>query len=136
MRTVFDIKRLIRRRFDDKEVQRDMKPLPYKIVNKEGKPYVEVKLKDGETKVFSPEEISVMILTKMKETAEAFLGCSMMLTTKDAGVIVGLNVVRIINEPAAAAMAYGLYKKTEKRTSLFLMVVRPHYASNSLVDLA
>ncbi|KAI3907009.1 hypothetical protein MKW92_033114, partial [Papaver armeniacum] len=59
--------------FDDKEVQRDMKLLPYKIVNKEGKPYVEVKLKDG-TKVFSPEEISAMILTKMKETAEAFLG--------------------------------------------------------------
>ncbi|XP_026378945.1 luminal-binding protein 4-like [Papaver somniferum] len=75
MRTVFDIKRLIRRRFDDKEVHRDMKLLPYKIVNKEGKPYVEVKLKDGETKVFSPEEISVMILTKMKETAEAFLEC-------------------------------------------------------------
>lgn len=61
-------------RFEDKEVQRDMKLVPYKIVNKDGKPYIQVKIKDGETKVFSPEEISAMILTKMKETAEAFLG--------------------------------------------------------------
>ncbi|KAE8722201.1 Mediator of RNA polymerase II transcription subunit 37f [Hibiscus syriacus] len=61
-------------RFDDKEVQKDMKLVPYKIVNKDGKPYNQVKIKDGETKVFSPEEISAMVLTKMKETAEAFLG--------------------------------------------------------------
>ena len=61
-------------RFEDKEVQKDMKLVPYKIVNKDGKPYIQVKIKDGETKVFSPEEISAMILTKMKETAEAFLG--------------------------------------------------------------
>lgn len=61
-------------RFDDKEVQRDMKLAPYKIVNKDGKPYIQVQIRDGETKVFSPEEISAMILTKMKETAEAFLG--------------------------------------------------------------
>lgn len=61
-------------RFEDKEVQRDMKLVPYKIVNKDSKPYIQVKIKDGETKVFSPEEISAMILTKMKETAEAFLG--------------------------------------------------------------
>lgn len=61
-------------RFDDKEVQKDMKLFPYKIVNKDGKPYIQVKIKDGETKVFSPEEISAMVLTKMKETAEAFLG--------------------------------------------------------------
>ena len=61
-------------RFGDKEVQRDMKLVPYNIVNKDGKPYIQVKIKDGETKVFSPEEISAMILTKMKETAEAFLG--------------------------------------------------------------
>ncbi|GER40838.1 heat shock 70 kDa protein [Striga asiatica] len=63
-----------KRTFDDPEVQRDMKMLPYKVVNKNGKPYIEVKLKDGETKVFSPEEISAMILQKMKETAESFLG--------------------------------------------------------------
>ncbi|KAH8522174.1 hypothetical protein H0E87_002980, partial [Populus deltoides] len=61
-------------KFEDKEVQKDMKLFPYKIVNKDGKPYIQVKIKDGETKVFSPEEISAMILTKMKETAEAFLG--------------------------------------------------------------
>ncbi len=73
-RTVFDVKRLIGRKFDDKEVQKDMKLVPYKIINKDGKPYIQVKIKDGETKVFSPEEISAMVLTKMKETAEAFLG--------------------------------------------------------------
>ncbi|KAL6964754.1 molecular chaperone bip1 [Sarracenia purpurea var. burkii] len=73
-RTIFDVKRLIGRKFDDPEVQRDMKLLPYKIVNKDGKPYIQVKLKDGEMKVFSPEEISAMILGKMKETAESFLG--------------------------------------------------------------
>ncbi|KAG5539483.1 hypothetical protein RHGRI_019884 [Rhododendron griersonianum] len=73
-RTIFDVKRLIGRKFEDKEVQRDMKLVPYKIVNKDGKPYIQVQIKDGETKVFSPEEVSAMILTKMKETAEAFLG--------------------------------------------------------------
>ncbi|CAK8575653.1 unnamed protein product [Lathyrus sativus] len=112
-RTIFDVKRLIGRKFEDKEVQRDMKLVPYKIVNKDGKPYIQVKMKDGETKVFSPEEVSAMILTKMKETAEAFLGktiCDVVVTvptyfndaqrqaTKDAGVIVGLNVARIINK--------------------------------------
>jgi endoplasmic reticulum chaperone BiP len=61
-------------RFADKEVQRDMKLVPYKIVNKDGKPYIQVKIKDGENKVFSPEEISAMILGKMKDTAEAYLG--------------------------------------------------------------
>ncbi|MED6170419.1 Luminal-binding protein 5 [Stylosanthes scabra] len=103
-RTIFDVKRLIGRKFEDKEVQRDMKLVPYKIVNKDGKPYIQVKIKDGETKVFSPEEISAMILTKMKETAEAFLGKKIhdavvtvpayfndaqRQATKDAGVIAG-----------------------------------------------
>ncbi|CAN1837699.1 Luminal-binding protein 4 [Linum perenne] len=72
-RTIFDIKRLIGRKFEDKEVQRHMKLVPYKIVSKEGKLYIEVKIEDGETKFFSPEEISAMIMTKMKETAEALL---------------------------------------------------------------
>ncbi|KAL0884646.1 hypothetical protein Bca101_008627 [Brassica carinata] len=113
------------RKFDDPDVQRDIKFLPYKVVNKDGKPYIQVKVK-GEVKVFSPEEISAMILTKMKETAEAFLGKKIkdaVITvpayfndaqrqaTKDAGAIAGLNVVRIINEPTGAAIAYGLDKK-------------------------
>lgn len=131
-RTIFDIKRLIGRKFTDPEVQRDMKFLPYKIVNKDGKPYVQVKVK-GETKVFSPEEISAMILTKMKETAEAYLGKKIkdaVITvpayfndaqrqaTKDAGTIAGLNVARIINEPTAAAIAYGLDKKGGEKNIL------------------
>lgn len=122
--TVYDVKRLIGRNFEDKEVQSDIKLLPYKIVNKNGKPYIEVTVK-GEKKVFSPEEISAMVLTKMKETAEAYLGTkvkNVVVTvpayfndaqrqaTKDAGTIAGLNVVRIINEPTAAAIAYGLDK--------------------------
>ncbi|KAH7863618.1 hypothetical protein Vadar_019941 [Vaccinium darrowii] len=132
-RTVFDVKRLIGRKFEDKEVQRDMKLVPYKIVNKDGKPYIQVQIKDGETKVFSPEEISAMILTKMKETAEAFLGKKIKdavvtvpayfndaqrQATKDAGVIAGLNVARIINEPTAAAIAYGLDKKGGEKNIL------------------
>lgn len=84
-------------RFEDKEVQRDMKLVPYKIVNKDGKPYIQVKIRDGEVKVFSPEEISAMILTKMKETAEAFLGKKI----KDAvvtvpGTIFGPNIAKFM----------------------------------------
>ncbi|XP_019423478.1 PREDICTED: luminal-binding protein 5-like isoform X3 [Lupinus angustifolius] len=132
-RTIFDVKRLIGRKFADKEVQKDSKLVPYKIVNKDGKPYIQVKIKDGETKVFSPEEISAVILTKMKETAEAFLGKKIndavvtvpayfndaqRQATKDAGVIAGLNVARIINEPTAAAIAYGLDKKGGEKNIL------------------
>ncbi|GAQ88297.1 Molecular chaperones HSP70/HSC70 [Klebsormidium nitens] len=132
-RTVFDVKRLIGRKFSDKDVQRDLKLLPYKIINKESKPNIEVKLKDGEVKVFSPEEISAMILIKMKETAEAYLGKKIKdavvtvpayfndaqrQATKDAGVIAGLNVARIINEPTAAAIAYGLDKKQGEKNIL------------------
>jgi heat shock protein 5 len=120
--TIFDIKRIIGRRWEDPEVQRDLKIFPYTLVEKGGKPYVQVQFK-GETKVFSPEEISAMILTKMKEIAEAYLGKTVLnavvtvpayfndaqrQATKDAGQIAGLNVLRIINEPTAAAIAYGL----------------------------
>ncbi|KAG5363201.1 Heat shock protein [Yarrowia sp. B02] len=123
--TVFDAKRLIGRKFSDPEVQNDAKHFPFKIVDKAGKPNIEVEFK-GETKVFTPEEISSMILTKMKETAEGYLGGkvtdavitvpayfndSQRQATKDAGLIAGLNVQRIINEPTAAAIAYGLDKK-------------------------
>ncbi|KAK6121305.1 hypothetical protein DH2020_044956 [Rehmannia glutinosa] len=120
--------------FDDPEVQRDMKMLPYKIVDKDGKPYIEVKIRDGEIKVFSPEEISAMILQRMKETAESYLGKkikSAVVTvpayfndaqrqaTKDAGTIAGLQVARIINEPSAAAIAYGLDKEGDKNILVF-----------------
>ena len=113
----------IDRDINDQHVQSDMKQWPFKVVPKDGnKPHLEVEYK-GETKVFSPEEISSMILLKMKETAEAYLGSSkddynspcifndsQRQATKDAGTIAGLNVQRIINEPTAAAIAYGLDK--------------------------
>jgi len=130
--TVFDAKRLIGRRFNDKDVQTDMKHFPFKLVNKDGKPNIKVEVK-SEDKVFTPEEISGMVLTKMKETAEAYLGKKVThavvtvpayfndaqrQATKDAGTIAGLNILRIINEPTAAAIAYGLDKTGGERTIL------------------
>ncbi|KAM0919608.1 hypothetical protein ACQ4PT_008081 [Festuca glaucescens] len=130
LRTVYDAKRLIGRQFADAEVQRDMKLLPYRVVEKNGKPHAEVEVKDGDTRLLSPEEVSAMVLTRMKETAEAYLGEKVRDTvitipayfndaqrqaTKDAGAIAGLNVVRLINEPTAAALAYGLDKVDEKK---------------------
>jgi len=125
--TVFDAKRLIGRRFQDPAVQDDIKHFPFKVICKDGdKPAIEVDFK-GESKIFAPEEISAMVLMKMKEVAESFLGKevknavitvpayfndSQRQATKDAGAITGLNVLRIINEPTAAAIAYGLDKKT------------------------
>jgi len=123
--TIFDAKRLIGRKFDDSTVQADMKHWPFTVVDAGSKPKLQVEYQN-ETKTFTPEEISAMVLTKMKETAEAYLGCdvkdavvtvpayfndSQRQATKDAGVICGLNVLRIINEPTAAAIAYGLDKK-------------------------
>ncbi|QLL32537.1 hypothetical protein HG536_0D00590 [Torulaspora globosa] len=120
--TVFDAKRLIGRRYDEESVQNDMKTWPFKVIDVDGSPVIEVQYL-GETKTFSPQEISAMVLTKMKEIAEAKIGQKVekaVITvpayfndaqrqaTKDAGSIAGLNVLRIINEPTAAAIAYGL----------------------------
>lgn len=124
--TIFDAKRLIGRRYDETSIQTDMKHWPFEVINDSSKPKLSVNFK-GENKIFSPEEISSMVLTKMKETAEAYLGKTVVnvvvtvpayfndsqrQATKDAGTIAGLNVLRIINEPTAAAIAYGLDKKS------------------------
>ncbi|KAJ1434506.1 heat shock protein/chaperone [Ochromonadaceae sp. CCMP2298] len=130
--TVFDVKRLIGRKFSDKSVQADKKLFPFKIVSKDDKPYVEVLL-EGKPRQFAPEEVSAMILVKMKEIAEAFLGKAVQhavvtvpayfndaqrQATKDAGTISGMSVQRIINEPTAAAIAYGLDKKGGEKNIL------------------
>lgn len=133
--TIFDAKRLIGRKFDDPKIQQDLKHWPFKVLNDGGKPKIQVTYK-GQTKRFAPEEISSMVLIKMKEIAEAYLGKSVrdaVITvpayfndsqrqaTKDAGAIAGLNVLRIINEPTAAALAYGLDKnlKGERNVLIF-----------------
>ncbi|XP_055326623.1 endoplasmic reticulum chaperone BiP isoform X2 [Sitodiplosis mosellana] len=130
--TIFDAKRLIGREYSDPTVQADAKLFPFKIVEKSTKPYVQVATSQGD-KTFAPEEISAMVLTKMKETAEAYLGKKVThavvtvpayfndaqrQATKDAGSIAGLNVMRIINEPTAAAIAYGLDKKDGEKNVL------------------
>jgi L1 cell adhesion molecule like protein len=132
--TIFDAKRLIGRKFNDPVVQSDMKHWPFGLVDDKGTPKLQVKYK-GEQKTFSAEEVSSMVLTKMKETAEAFTGKdikdvvvtvpayfndSQRQATKDAGAIAGLNVLRIINEPTAAAIAYGLDKKTAGETNVLI----------------
>ncbi|XP_033634021.1 heat shock 70 kDa protein IV-like [Asterias rubens] len=135
--SIFDAKRLIGRKFEDQTVQADMKHWPFAVVNKAGKPMIQAEYM-GETKQFAAEEISSMVLVKMREVAEAYLGQKIKdavvtvpayfndqqrQATKDAGVIAGLNVLRIINEPTAAALAYGLDKKLtgEKNVLIFDM---------------
>jgi L1 cell adhesion molecule like protein len=130
--TIFDAKRLIGRKFDDPAVQNDIKHFPFKVVSDDNKPKIQATYKN-ELKTFQPEEISSMILTKMKEVAEAYIGekvtdavvtvpayfnDSQRQATKDAGMISGLNILRIINEPTAAAIAYGLDKKEEEKNVL------------------
>lgn len=130
--TVFDVKRLIGRRWNEPSVQQDIKYWPFKVVNSNDKPNIQVDI-GSETKTFAPEEISAMVLIKMKETAEAYLGKKVThavvtvpayfndaqrQATKDAGVIAGLVVMRIINEPTAAAIAYGLDKKEGEKNIL------------------
>jgi len=131
---IFDAKRLIGRKYEDATVQSDMKHWPFKVISEGGKPKIQVEYKN-ETKTFTPEEISSMVLTKMKEIAEAYLGKkvsdavitvpayfndSQRQATKDAGVISGLNVLRIINEPTAAAIAYGLDKKVSGERNILI----------------
>jgi len=130
--TIFDAKRLIGRKFDDPAVQNDIKNFPFKVISDNNKPKIQATYK-SELKTFQPEEISSMVLTKMKEVAEAYIGekvtdavitvpayfnDSQRQATKDAGHIAGLNVLRIINEPTAAAIAYGLDKKSEEKNVL------------------
>ncbi|KAF9357822.1 Heat shock protein sks2 [Mortierella sp. NVP85] len=132
--TVFDAKRLIGRRFDDPEVKSDMKHWPFTVVDKDTAPFIQVDYQ-GEKKEFSPQEISAMVLTKMKEIAEAKIGkpvSKAVITvpayfndaqrhaTKDAGAIAGLDVLRIINEPTAAAIAYGLDSKETKEKNVLI----------------
>ena len=123
--TIFDAKRLIGRLFNDQSVQHDIKYWPFKVVEKDNKPFIRI-VTNNQEKLFTPEEISSMVLSKMKEIAEAYLGKKVThavvtvpayfndaqrQATKDAGVIAGLNIIRIINEPTAAAIAYGLDKR-------------------------
>eukprot|EP00731_Ephydatia_muelleri_P020921 Em0013g648a len=132
--TVFNTKRMIGRRFDDPTIQANLKHWPFTVINEGGRPKIQVEYK-CETKTFFPEEVSSMVLTKMKETAEAYLGTvvtdavvtvpayfndSQRQATKDAGVIAGLNVLRIINEPTAAAIAYGLDKKLKAKQNILI----------------
>ncbi|OMJ21980.1 Heat shock protein sks2 [Smittium culicis] len=132
--TVFDVKRLIGRRFDDPDVKKDSAHWPFKIVDRNEQPFIQVQFK-GETKEFSPQEISSMVLLKMKEVAEAKLGKTVkkaVITvpayfndaqrnaTKDSGSISGLEVLRIINEPTAAAIAYGMDSKSDKEKKVLI----------------
>lgn len=132
-RSVYVVKRLIGRNYKDKEVQMDKKLVSYNIVDKGGKPYIEAQVNGGETKQMSPEEISAMILNKMRSIAENYLGQEVKnavitvpayfndaqrAATRDAGIISGLNVLRILNEPTAAAIAYGLDQKGGEQTIL------------------
>ena len=132
--TVFDAKRFIGRKMDDPDMKRDAKHMPFELKSKAGKPTIGVEWK-GEDKQFQPEEISAMVLGKMKETAEQYLGTTVThavvtvpayfndaqrQATKDAGTIAGLNVLRIINEPTAAAIAYGLDKKDDKESRILV----------------
>ena len=132
--TIYDAKRLIGRIYNDSATQNDIKQFPFKVIEKNNKPIIQANYK-GEVKDFQPEEISSMVLVKMKEIAEAYIGetvdsavitvpayfnDSQRQSTKDAGAIAGLNVLRIINEPTAAAIAYGLDNKTEAERNILI----------------
>jgi L1 cell adhesion molecule like protein len=148
--TVFDAKRMIGRKFSDPVVQKDMKHWPFKVIRGDGdKPKIQVQFR-GETKEFFPEEISAMVLGKMKETAEtmltekvtdavitvpAYFNDGQRQATKDAGVIAGLNVLRIINEPTAAAIAFGLNEKSDKERHVLIFDLGGGTFDVSLLDI-
>jgi L1 cell adhesion molecule like protein len=148
--TVFDAKRMIGRKFSDPIVQQDMKHWPFKVVGSEGdRPKIEVQFK-GETKQFFPEEISAMVLAKMKDVAEtmlsekitnavvtvpAYFNDGQRQATRDAGIIAGLNVLRIINEPTAAAIAFGLSKNDEKERHVLIFDLGGGTFDVSLLDI-
>ncbi|KPI40061.1 glucose-regulated-like protein [Cyphellophora attinorum] len=132
-RTIFDIKRLIGRKYSDKDLQKDAKHFPFTVAQKDGKPVVKVEV-SGKERTFTPEEVSAMVLGKMKDVAEAYLGHGVThavvtvpayfndaqrQATKDAGTIAGLNILRVVNEPTAAAIAYGLNKKNESQIIVY-----------------
>lgn len=132
--TIYDTKRLIGRRFSDGSVQSDIKHFSFDVINTNDKPMVKVEYEDKPLEL-SPEQVGSMILQKMKQTAEEYLGAEVtdaVITvpayfndaqrqaTKDAGIIAGLNVLRIINEPTAAAIAYGLQKKIEGEQNILV----------------
>ena len=132
--TIFDAKRLIGRKFSDASVQSDIKHWPFTVIDSSGKPKIQAHYK-GERKDFTPEEISSMVLSQMKATAEAYLGekvtdavitvpvyfnDSQRQSTKDVGTIAGLNVLRLVNEPTAAALAYGLDKKNAEEQNVLI----------------
>jgi L1 cell adhesion molecule like protein len=134
LNTIYEVKRLMGQSFNDPKVQSDIQRFLYKVIDKDNKPFIQVEFQ-GETKIFSPEEISAVILVQMKEIAEAYLGSTVtdaVITvpayfndgqrqaTKDAGTIAGLNVLRIINEPTAAAIAYGLGNKKSQEQNILV----------------
>ena len=139
---------MIGRKFQDKDVQADVKHFPFDIVNKDGKPSVSVEV-SGKERKFTPEEVSAMILGKMKDIAESYLGKKVThavvtvpayfndgqkQATRDAGIIAGLNVLRIVNEPTAAAIAYGLDRpvmnvRSSFTTSVVVPSMSPSYQS-------
>ena len=147
--TIYEVKRLVGQKWDDPKVQSDINSFQYNVINKGGKPVVEVQNQEG-VKHFTPEEVSSMILVKMKEIAEAYLGCTVkdaVITvpayfndgqrqaTKDAGIIAGLNVLRIINEPTAGAIAYGIDKKSKVAQNILVFDVGSGTADMSILTI-